>query len=300
MQKRKEILKKIIIFVLILFIGIIIKQNKVFGVSELPKIYFEGNISNMTDKKDERKIKVKYTSSDVNFDCYAKLKIQGTSSIYYEKKNYNIEFYKDKDYEEELNVDVGKNWGEENKYCLKANWIDKTHSRNIISARIAAKIQKKYGVFENTPNYGLIDGFPVEIYSNNEFLGLYTFNIPKDAWLWNLDEENENNLVFEGGDWTNQVYFKEKIESLENLEESGWEILVGEESEENIDKFDRLIEFVNSSTDSEFIENFDSYLNKDATLNYIIMVYMMQGMDNLGKNMMMVTYDRKYMVSKFI
>ena len=26
---------------------------------------------------------------------------------------------------------------------------------------------------KNAPNYGFIDGFPVEIYLNNEYLGLY-------------------------------------------------------------------------------------------------------------------------------
>ena len=43
----------------------------------------------------------------------------------------------------------------------------------------------------------------------------------------------------------------------------------------------------------KFISDFELYLNKDATLNYIIMVEMMEGMDNFGKNMVMVTYDGK-------
>ena len=279
---------KIFVIVLIFIFIIIFKQNKVLGVSEIPRVYFDGNISNMLEKTDEREIKITFISKDVNFDCYAKLKIQGTSSIYYDKKNYNIDLYKDNEYQEKFKIDVGKEWGKQNKYCLKANWIDKTHARNIVSARITAKIQKKYGVFENTPNYGVIDGFPVEIYSNNEFLGLYTWNIPKADWLWNLDEDKENNLAFEGKFWTESVAFREQIE---DISESGWEITVGEENQENIDKFNRVIKFVSTSTDEKFVKNFESYINKDAMLNYIIMVYAMEGIDNLGKNLIMVTYD---------
>ena len=34
----------------------------------------------------------------------------------------------------------------ENKYVLKANWIDRTHSRNILSARITKDIYAKYDI----------------------------------------------------------------------------------------------------------------------------------------------------------
>ena len=138
-MKRNKV--KILLIVLLL---IVIKSTTVKAVEELPKVYFEGNISDMLRKDDEREIKIKYESKETNFENNAKIKIQGTSSLGFEKKNYNITFYKDETYEEKKKVDVGQGWGAQNKYCLKANWIDKTHSRNIVSARIAAKIQYKY------------------------------------------------------------------------------------------------------------------------------------------------------------
>ena len=42
-----------------------------------------------------------------------------------------------------------------------------------------------------------IDGYPVEIYINGEFLGLYTWNIPKDKWTFNMtgDENTREALL---------------------------------------------------------------------------------------------------------
>jgi len=217
-------MKKLVLFIVIFFGGIFC-----VSASELPRLYFEGNIENMEVKEDIRYVSVRYESDSINFNSYARLKLQGASSLNYAKKNYNITLYKDSSYSSKLKIDLG--WGEQSKYCLKANWIDKTHSRNIVTANIVAEIQKEYNLFINTPNYGLIDGFPIEIYINGDFLGLYTLNIPKDSWLFNIDEENPNNIVLSGEEWSNSVFFKE-----EATWENGWELEAGKQNDETLKK----------------------------------------------------------------
>lgn len=283
MKKKIYFIVGIIFFIIILFWGV-----NSFAAEELPKVYLEGDMSNMTSKEDERNIKLKYSSSQLNFETYSTIKIQGASSVAYDKKNYNIKFYEDDTYDKKKKIDVGKGWGAQNKYCLKANWIDKTHSRNIVSARIAAKVQEKYNLFMSAPHNGTVDGFPVEVYLNNEYLGLYTWNIAKDDWLWDMDDENPNNIVLGANDYTDATNFMGEITTFEEAE---WEVEVGEESQETIDKFNRVLNFVNNSSDEEFIRDFDSYINKDSALNYLVMVYLMEGVDSTSKNVMMVTYD---------
>ena len=133
-------------------------------VNEIPKFYFEGEILDLKTKKEIKDIKVKYITYDKQIDIYAKIKLQGTSSLRYEKKNYTITFYEDDSYENKKDIDFNFGWGSQNKYCLKANWVDKTHARNIVTANIAADVQNKYKVLEMTPHKGTIDGEPVEIY----------------------------------------------------------------------------------------------------------------------------------------
>lgn len=251
---------------------------------ELPKINLEGDISNMTDKKDERKVKLSYSSSKISFDKYITIKIQGSSSVKYDKKNYTIKLYNDEDCAEKFKVDMG--WGEEYKYVLKANWIDKTHSRNIVSARLVKSVYDKYDVLSNVSTRGEIDGFPVEVYNNDEFLGLYTFNIPKDAWLFGLDEDNPNHLAFEAEYSNSQTEFKKKV-----TEYDAWTLEVGEENEENLAKLNRVIDFITTSTDEEFKENFDKYFDYDTTMTYYIMAHSLYLRDNYAKNLMMITYD---------
>ena len=278
---------KIITSLLFVFLIIAIKSTQV-NATNIPKVYFTGNIEGMTTKKDERQILLKYESAELNFEKYTKIKVQGSSSLAYEKKNYTINLYEDNTFNKKSKIDMKKGWGEQSKYNLKANWIDKTHSRNVVSAKIAGNVERKYGVLNDLPNNGSIDGFPVEIYINNEFLGLYTWNIPKDAWMFNMDENNSNHIVL-GGDWyTEYVNFKKQLDGFDG---TGWEEEVGKTNKETVTNFNRLVKFINDSSDEEFRKDFNNYINLDSALNYIVMIYLVEGIDNTGKNMMLVSYD---------
>lgn len=258
----------------------------VYSKTYCPKLYFTGDMSGMNSKKDERNITFEYKSNGLTFTGAAKIKPQGSSSLGYAKKNYTINFYQDSSYSKKLSVDVG--WGKQSKYCLKANWIDKTHSRNVVTAKIVSQVQQKYNLFMSTPNNGAVDGYPVEIYINGQFHGLYTMNIPKDAWMFNMDKDNPNHIVLCGENWTGPVLFKEFPNNFDF-----WSVEVGPENDETMQKLKRLIGFVRDSTDEEFKEHFEEYLNLDATLNYYVMMYYGWLPDNAGKNMLLVTYDGK-------
>lgn len=251
--------------------------------TDIPKLYLEGDISNMLTKSDVRSVAFSYVDGNQDYSGYAEIKIQGTSSIGYEKKNYTLKFFEDESLDNKLKIDVG--WGPQNKYCMKANWIDRTHARNIVTARLAAKMQAKYGLFMDTPNNGLIDGFPVEIYENGRFLGLYTFNIPKDAWQFDMDEDNPNHIVICGEGWKPANWFQAEPDF------ETWAVEVGTESNETLEKMRRLFNFVMNSSDEEFRENFEDYLNMDSALNYYVMADLAYMPDNRGKNMLIATYD---------
>lgn len=282
MKKRinLKIITIVLAVVLLAFVGVcFLMANN----TDIPKLYFEGDISGMQDKSDERGISFEYKDGERSFSGYAEIKIQGTSSIWYDKKNYTIKFYEDAGHENKLKIDVG--WGEQSKYCLKANWIDRTHARNIVTARIVTQIQQKYDVLTEAPRNGAVDGFPVEIYSNGEFLGLYTFNIPKDEWQFGMDSDNPNHIVICGEGWDDANVF------LAEPDFETWAVEVGEESEETLEKMKALFDFVMNSTDEEFKADFEEHLDLDAALNYYVLCDFAYLPDNLGKNMLIATYD---------
>ena len=253
------------------------------GDDSLPRLDFRGDISNMTTKEDIRNITVEYTDGKNSFTGYAELKVQGTSSLRYEKKNYTIKLFWDEAHEKKLKVDLG--WGEESKYCLKANWIDKTHARNVITANLVTQVQQAYGVLEQAPANCAVDGFPIEIYINGEFLGLYTCNIPKDEWMFAMDGDNPDHIVVCGETWDNSVVFNAPA----NFE--SWSVEVGEANDETLAKLDRLVDFIMYSSDEEFRTHFEEYMNLDAALHYYIIADYAYLADNLGKNTLLGTYD---------
>lgn len=252
----------------------------------IPQLHITGRISGMKEKDDVRQVSVEYDDGVKKFTSYATLKVQGAHSLSYDKKNYTIHFYQDETYAKRQKIDMG--WGPENQYVLKANWVDKTQSRNVVTARIAAKIYAKYHILEDTPNHGTIDGFPVEVYSNGKFLGIYTFNIPKDAWMFNMDNQNTNHLAVCGCRWEPTARF------LEMPDFTTWEPEVGEPTQANLKKLNRLFKFVLKSSDEEFVRDFTQYMDKDAILNYVILVETALLWDNNGKNMFLITYDGEY------
>lgn len=258
----------------------------IYNPSYCPKLYFSGDLTQMTTKKDVRNITFEYRSKNQIVSGAAKIKIQGSSSTRYDKKNYTVNFYKDSAYADKLSLDVG--WGAQDNYCLKANWIDKTHSRNVVSAKLAGQIQKKYGLLETAPNNGAIDGFPIEVYINGNFHGLYTMNIPKAEWMFNMDKNNPDHIVVCGEDWVAPVLFREVPKDL-----GSWTVEVGPENNETLKKIQRLVSFVLNSSDKEFKENFNEYLNLDSTINYYVMMNYGWMPDNTGKNMLLATYDGK-------
>lgn len=100
---------------------------------DMPRIYFsEGTLPT---SKTATVMKFDYYSKTNEYHGWSEIKCQGNSSMGYNKKNFTIKLYKDKAKTEKLKIDF-KGWGKQSKFVLKANWIDITHARNVVSARI--------------------------------------------------------------------------------------------------------------------------------------------------------------------
>ncbi len=255
------------------------------AAAQLPIVSIEADsLTGWEGKKDKREARLRFydPSTKEQFERSITIRPQGTSSLGYEKKNFTIEL-------QDEGVLMRTEWGTQSHFCLKADFIDPTHAGNVVSARLAAKMQAAYGLFPDAPNRGLIDGFPIWVYLNRQNAGIYNWNIPKDAWMFGMDPENENHLVLCSEGWQEPcVFYADTFET-----DTDWSFEAGEATEDNIEKFNRVLKFINSSSDEEFRAHFDEYLNFDACLNYFCFALIAYGCDNMGKNMLMATYDGK-------
>lgn len=260
------------------------------GMIELHFTSLEGgSLQGWGDKTDQRIASVDYLNhgNKRQWRGYCEIKPQGTSSLAYPKKNFSLTLFADSNKTIDANPVLIRDWGGQSQYCLKANWIDPTHSCNIVSARLAAEMMRGYSANAASPCHGLIDGYPALVWLDDDCAGLYTLNIPKAAWMFGMDPSNVNHIVMCAEDQLTEGAFRSSATS------AGWSIEVGSDTEENIfAKFNRVVSFIKDTAEkADFRANFSQYLDLDACLNYYCFAYLTGATDNLGKNMLMVTYD---------
>lgn len=260
----------------------------------IPVLSLNGD-NNSATKENKVNVECKY-DGDTTFDLDATLKIQGNSSQFYPKKNYNIQLYKkDSDYSDKQKVKLVNDWKKQSKYTLKANYIDFSQARNIVSAKIYGQIaSSRDNIFTIMINGGAIDGYPVVIYENGVFQGLYTLNTPKEHWRLKMDgDESTREAVLMCNDWTTQGQMYQCID--DNF--AGYELEYSSTEDSEIgngwvkDSFNEMINFINNSSDSDFKANANNYVNVETAIDEMIFTIVTCAYDNTSKNILWVTYD---------
>lgn len=257
----------------------------------LPVLYLTGDISPIRVSKDN-KVTLTYVYGERSGTCT--LKGQGatsykTAQAMGEKGKYNYTITFDNAFE------ACDSWGAQKKYCLKANYIDHSHARNVVSAKLWGLIVKNRTAananLSGLVNGGAVDGFPVVIMVNDEFHGLYTFNIPKDGWMMGLVEDaSKQQAVLGANDHETATQFKGLLAG----DESDFELeFVSDES--NVawvtTSLNRMIQACIDSCGGDLDDVVGQYLDWDSVIDYFIWVVVCKGTDMVDKNYLLSTFD---------
>lgn len=261
-------------------------------ISGIPCLHIIGTLPT---SKDDGNVKVKYIFSNgaERFNGFATLKVQGNSTAAYPKKNFTIKLFSDAACKKKVNVSFN-DWGEQNKFVLKADWIDISHARNIVSARLWSDVvasRASYGdlpeLYRTSPNNNVIDGFIIKVYANGVYQGRYSWNIPKDPWAFNMDDSLDEHCLLCAEDYNSSCF-----RAAATINGNDWTDEIHDTVPADIiTRWNEVISFVRTSTDTEFVEGIDSYINLDSLLDYYIFAYVDCGLDALGKNQIYLTYD---------
>ena len=267
--------------------------------NDIPLVFFGGDLP---QKKQDTIMNFRYISKNRDISGYVKIKAQGNSSLNYPKKNQTVKLYSDEGCTENLKVNF-KNWGAQNKYCYKANWIDITHARNIVSAQLWGDIVKSRNNYlelpeelRNSPNQGAVDGFPVKLYANGKYQGRYTINIPKDAWMVNMDKNLDTHCMLCGEDYGSGCFRGEA-----KIDGTDWKDELHDVVPESVkQRWNQVISFVMTSTDEEFKQNLGNYFDVESLIDYHLFGLYSCGLDAYGKNQIYLTYDgQKWIASMY-
>ena len=275
----------------------------------MPKLYLDNQDITLLKAKTSGTVqsKFKYVDNNTTYTGYCTAKVQGNTSAKFTKKNYTLSLYEDEDLTTKKKIDFG--WGEQSKYCIKANWIDSTHSRNILSANLAAQATatRPDSAFKTellkAPNNGCVDGFPIELYIRGAFHGLYTLNIPKDTWMFGMDKSNPNHFVLcaeQNNDRKLPLNEKQHSNILQcefrfpydGRDGKSWSIEVGTLTPELKDSFNAGISLLATDHSApDFKQRFEAKYDLYSMIDYFLMTDYINNMDGMAKNMIMATYD---------
>ena len=249
----------------------------------LPLLKLTGSMKGISK---ENKVKLAYAYGELTGNCT--LKWQGASSLAYDKKNFTITF-------DEKRTIVEK-WGAQKKYCLKANYIDFSHCRNIVAAKLWGQAvrtrPKRNEKLYDLPNGGAIDGFPIMVAINDEYQGIYTLNIPKDKWMFGMtDGAKECILTAETHAKGTQFAEEAKVDKTDFEME-----YVPDESntqwvKDSVNTLIRAVMNFSGTTAADVESALSPYLDLDSAVDYFIITSMFALTDNLGKNYILMTFD---------
>ena len=296
------------------------KQKELYNFNynnnTLPKMYLTGDTTNMTSKQTVP-MKIEYVSP--NEEKYGasfntgiqnnQVRIQGTSSLQYVRHNYTI-FLKD-----EYGVDMyynpyGKGSVADYVFCLKADYVESSHANNTGMAKFindCVYSTKLPTQLANENCRSTINGFPIEVYMNGEYLGVYNFNHDRySVQSYGYDyNKYPNMLVYEINSNSNTsagafYRYGDNVESSANVTEleyykRDFNLIYGNRTEDSdsYSEIKSLVEWVSVAEQDLFRETISERFNKEYLFRYFLVVLMIGGVDSLGKNLKITTFDGK-------
>lgn len=256
-----------------------------------------------TYKGDKKKVRVIYEhnlKTNYNFEQEnCTIDVQGTSSQYYPRKNWKIKLV------DKVQVDDG--WLEEKTYCMKADFMESSHTYNIGTATLINDIYDPNHYYPTrTADNGVRDtmnGFPCVLFTKESedadmyFAGTFMFNNDKadtDTLGYTIDPDYKNtseswefrnntsdHCLFKSADFSPEA---SPLDDFEARYPDGYE---------DFTALSRVFEWVVSckNNPTKFKQEFEQYFNLHYCLVYQVMMELAIMVDSRAKNMFLDTAD---------
>lgn len=277
---------------------------------DIPILYLYGaGIEGMQSKKDSVSVGLSYKFPRFNLSgVLNKIKVQGSSSASLPKKNYTLQF--------DQAVELINGYGKQKKYVIKADMTDFSHARNVGCAELWGKVRQtrikaddsiktndtdylvdnagNHIVAETDPQlsiggtYGSVDGFPIAVYINDKYWGLYTFNIPKDKGMAKMSKSKGHAIV-------STVWASFNETTRLNGKDMDIEFCGTEESDWVFRSINALIDIVKASYDTkdDFTKVITPLLDIDSAIDYYVYSVAIGNVDGIVRNFNLQTWNGK-------
>lgn len=277
---------------------------------DLPILYLYGaGIEGMQSKKDTLSEGLSFSFPRFNVSgTLTGIKVQGASSAGLAKKNYTLHL--------DRKIELIPGYGKQKKYVIKADMTDFSHVRNVGCAKLWGEVRKtrikaddaikvndtdylvdnagNHITGESDPqlsiggNYGAVDGFPIAVYINDKYWGLYTFNVPKDDWMAKMPKKQGCAIV-------STVWASFNESTRLDGKDMDIEFCGTEDSDWVFRSINNLIDGVKASYTSK--DDFEKVvlplLDIDSAIDYYVYSVAIGNVDGVVRNFNLQTWDGK-------
>lgn len=262
-------------------------------------------IDGLNASKNKVACSINLIGKDISFEDDGVIAYQGATSINAPKKGFAI----DTDHKHRFG-----NWIEMDSFHLKGYYTDWTHCRDLICNRIYEQIMRshisKIRPFNIANNFGdgnykqmvdggamcHIDGFPVELYINDVYWGLYSWNIKKNRNNYLQKKSDVQHIQIEMAEFTNlNSNFSWSTTEIRNPKSDSGNSSFPEGAEPNPGEvktsWTAFMTFMNSITTSTTKESIEAHLNVQSFIDSLLLADFACVWDSFTHNSLYTTWD---------
>ena len=273
--------------------GLYIQPEMTDSESKLPRLLIH-NKTSISDQWSDT-VPVTFVDGDRTVSAYLQYAIQGDSSRGYPKKNLKVKFFSDGAGKNKLKWKPKSSWTKNSKFNIKANYIDATQARNLVNGQI---VKNAYAVTPiadkavakkllKTQSLGQMEGFPIELYFDDGYYGLMTFNIKKDDKTFGMDSDKATDEV---------ITCETPSSNLDNVAAKIDGAVYGTEIHDNASdeinaNWIKFLNFINTSSNEDFKSNLSDYLDINSIINVFLFGNWSHEWDYYNKSILFLTWN---------
>jgi len=264
-----------------------------------PVIQIYGNYA----KKPYRKGTVVYTHPDsvaqVTMSSRVRWAGSSTAESGRKKHNFHLKFYNEDGSKKEMSFFGLRS---DFHWRLDAGQIDFARVRNRVSKDIWAEFAHApcYAAIEPKTPRNYVRGDFVEVFLNDEYMGIYSLNEHMDRQQLKLKQYDYARGEFHGGlwkpmQWSNATVFN-NLPAI-NATKKNWDLFyvkypnIDDVNPTNFQTLYNAINFTLNSSLDEFLDSVKYYFDIPVIRDYYLFTILLQAPDNIGKNVYYACYD---------
>ncbi|MBN1769106.1 MAG: CotH kinase family protein [Prolixibacteraceae bacterium] len=269
------------------------KSNYRLFFTTLPVVKFEYNYKKILDEpKGPSRFSMITHDSDFSAKCCG-IETRGGTANRRPKKSFGFEFWNNYECRESRDTSLLDMYTDDD-WILDAVYNDRSRMRNRVSFDIWDMMQRDALSRNCDVLYSSVKGNYVELFLNQEYQGLYCLSERVEGKMLGITPERsgQQGYLYKSEGWNDVTRLKELPDTTVDFENKwhDWEQKLPDPDQQLVWKpLYRFVDFMANSSDKEFCRHVNEYLVLDQVIDFYILINLIYGIDNVGKNYMLAS-----------